>query len=77
MNQYNSEGQQHGYWEYYSYVKLSSKVEYVNGKIHGLFERYFSNGQLHIKGDVFNDIRIGFWKQYNCNGGLEVTEFIL
>lgn len=50
MNQYNDKRQRHGPWVvYWSNGKLWHKTNYINGKEHGLSERYGSNGKLYFK----------------------------
>jgi antitoxin component YwqK of YwqJK toxin-antitoxin module len=46
------------------------KGNYVNGKEHGYWEDYFSNGQLMFKGNYVNGKRHGYWEDYFSNGQL-------
>ncbi len=47
-NQYNENGEQHGYWEsYWSNGTLSSKGNYINGKQDGYWESYHYDGELY------------------------------
>ena len=47
MNEYNDKGERHGYWEgYNSNGKLWYKTNYVNGKINGIFEWYYTDCKL-------------------------------
>jgi antitoxin component YwqK of YwqJK toxin-antitoxin module len=47
LNQYNEEGQRHGYWEYYYYHgTILSKGNYDNGQPYGYWEYYWGNGEL-------------------------------
>jgi len=50
MNKYNKQGQKHGPWiSYDSNGDLESKTHYVNGKLHGIQERYFSKDFLQLR----------------------------
>ena len=50
MNAYNENGEKHGPWEvYYPNGNLMYKVNYLNGKPHGLSEHYGYNGKLKTK----------------------------
>ena len=74
MNQYNINGERHGYWEvYYNNGKLNYKVGYINNLCHGLCETYFENGQLNWKGEYMMGTEIGFW----YNDSSIVKEFYL
>jgi hypothetical protein len=42
----------------------------AEGKEHGLWERYFSNGKLSCKGDYVDGNRQGLWEYYYDNGKL-------
>jgi antitoxin component YwqK of YwqJK toxin-antitoxin module len=77
MNQRNAKGQKHGPWEYSDNGKLSNKVTYVNGKIHGSWESYYTDGKLCSKGTYINDIRYGLWVWYFSNGELLKKYFYL
>ena len=47
-NQYNIEGKQEGYWEYYyDNGKLMSKGNCINHFKEGYWEYYISNGELY------------------------------
>ena len=61
-NQYNENGQRHGYWEDYWYQgQLWFKGYYVNGKLDGYWEEYHHNGQLWFKGNFINCEQVGYW----------------
>ena len=50
INQYNSQGNREGYWEwYFKNGQLMCKGHYVNGKEEGYWEWYYDNGQLSFK----------------------------
>jgi len=49
MNKFNDKGKKHGFWEHYINGKLWFKISYVNGKEHGLCEKYWDNGKIYIK----------------------------
>lgn len=51
INQVNSDGIKHGYWEsYYFNGQLMYKGNWNNGNRHGYWEDYHFNGQLAYKG---------------------------
>jgi len=45
----NSKGQPHGYWKRYWDGKLMYKCVFINGKVNGFEEYYWSDGKLTIK----------------------------
>jgi len=46
----NDKGQAHGYWERYNYNdKLWIRCVYIDDKINGVFEQYWSDGKLRRK----------------------------
>jgi antitoxin component YwqK of YwqJK toxin-antitoxin module len=50
INQYNSQGQRHGYWEeYFNNGLLYTKGNYQNGQQHGYCKYYNSYGRLTYK----------------------------
>ena len=50
MNGFNENGLKEGPWEeYHDNGKLWYKVNYVNGKRHGFYERYNSNSESYLK----------------------------
>jgi len=50
MNEYNDNREKHGPWEeYYSNGNLCYKGNYIDGKRHGLYERYSNSGKSYIK----------------------------
>ena len=42
----------------------------AKGQAHGLWERYYSNGNLFYKGEYINGKRHGYWESYYYNGNL-------
>jgi antitoxin component YwqK of YwqJK toxin-antitoxin module len=68
INQYDSEGQQHGPWEENSCGKLLNKGEYVNGLEHGYWEYYWSDGQIMYKGNYNHGLSYGLWEYYRRDG---------
>jgi hypothetical protein len=42
-----------------------------DGKKTGIWEEYYSNGQLESKGSYKNGLRYGIWEEYYINGNLE------
>lgn len=59
-----------------SYLK-SIKPRNENGLAHGLWECYWSNGELYYKAYFVNDNRIGYMEDYGYTGKLIFKEFIL
>ena len=50
MNKYNEQGLEQGPWEdYYSNGNLMYKLNYINGKKHGLYEWYSTSDKLNVK----------------------------
>ena len=55
MNQYNDKRLKEGYWEEtFTYEEVVRKANYLNGKLHGLYESYRLNGNLLYKGNYIN-----------------------
>lgn len=52
---------------------VGKDIEYdvVNGKRHGIFAIYHTNGNLEVFGEMANEKNIGVWKYYYPNGVLE------
>jgi antitoxin component YwqK of YwqJK toxin-antitoxin module len=48
-----------------------------NGKKHGYWEVYHSNGNLIYKGNYINGKRIGYWEDYYSNGCLSHKQYFL
>ena len=46
-NQFNKNGDRHGYWEKYYNDKLYYKGNYINGTSIGYWENYHLNGDLY------------------------------
>ena len=76
-NQYNKEGKEEGYWEYYYNSKLASKGNYINGEKEGYWEYYFTNGKLMSKGNYINGKKEGYWEFYYTYGKLFKTEYFV
>ncbi len=49
---------------------LWRKETFKDGKNHGLFERYYKNGQIDYKGNYINGKRDALWEFYFENGQL-------
>jgi len=47
------------------------------GQRHGLWEHYYSNGNLTYKGNYTNGEADGYWEFYNTNGKLESKEYFI
>ena len=50
------------------------KNQYKNGKKHGLWESYYSNGEVYYKGNYKDDKQDGYWEPYN-NGNHLINQF--
>ena len=61
--QYNKDEIPHDLWE-----NRWFKGTYANGKNHGLWERYYENGQLDYKCTYVNGKKYGLWEYYNEDG---------
>ena len=62
---------------YWKNGKVKSKVHYKNGRMNGLFQSFYENGDLEEEGNYQYDNnqeysrKNGSWKRYYPNGGLE------
>lgn len=64
-NQYNENGDRHGYWEeYWSSGEIMTRGCYKNGLKNGEWEQYWENGHLWKKGCYVNGIQTGHWVTY-------------
>ena len=41
-----------------------------NDNLHGVYTRYYKNGQIDTQGSYVNGLRRGFWEYFDLNGGL-------
>ena len=73
INQYDSEGNKQGYWEFYNDNdgSVRSKGLYKNGLRYGEWEEYWTNGNLRLKCNMVNNKREGVWEWYDYKGNLE------
>ena len=56
MNEYNDKGLKEGPWkETFRYEEVVRKANYLNGKLHGLYESHNFNGNLLYKGNYINN----------------------
>lgn len=44
------------------------KNQYKDGKKHGLWKSYYSNGEVYYKGNYKNGEAHGYWEDYYSNG---------
>ena len=51
------------------------KPKNSKGQAHGLWEWYYSNGQLCYKGNYINGKEDGLWEGYHSNGQLSYKEY--
>lgn len=78
MNEYNENGQSHGYWERYrNDGSISIKGNYVNGNMHGYWESYWSDGTIFYKGNFHNGKICKSWKYFDRKGEPIKKEFYL
>ena len=71
MNQYNENGQKHGYWEErWPDGSLIGNGVYIDGKRDGYWEAYYPNGNIFFKGFFKNDISVGLFRGYWDSGKL-------
>jgi antitoxin component YwqK of YwqJK toxin-antitoxin module len=50
---------------------MQDKISFdAEGNRHGLYEKYWDNGQLRYKGEYIHGIMHGPWIWYNKNGGV-------
>ena len=47
---------------------------FKKGKKNGLWEKYYKNGQLWVKGNYKDGIKDGLWEFFNKDGSLKKTE---
>ena len=65
INQYDSEGKQHGIWEYYySDGKLRLRCNYLHGQLHGKWEDYRADGTRIWKENYIRDKECGLSEYY-------------
>jgi antitoxin component YwqK of YwqJK toxin-antitoxin module len=81
---YNTHLQPHGIVEnYYSYSsaqspdyngdKIKERTSYKNGKLDGLYQKWYYNGELWEKTNYKNGKLNGLWEQYDNEGRLSAT----
>ena len=73
INQYDMEGLKQGYWEEYDGDNME-KGNYVDGKEEGIWEYYYSNGNLMSKGSYKGGKADGIWEYYFRNGNLRFKQ---
>lgn len=56
--------------------KLINQLD-VNGKRHGYWVLYWSNGNFCYKGNFNHGKDIGYWEMYDEDGNLETIEYCL
>jgi antitoxin component YwqK of YwqJK toxin-antitoxin module len=71
INQYDSEGRRQGLWVEYFDGNIASKKEYINGKVDGIDQSFYDNGQIHFDGHQKNNEFDGLWKMYYRTGQLK------
>ncbi|MDB4845348.1 hypothetical protein OAP52_05140 [Hellea sp.] len=50
--------------------QLREKANYINGRLHGEYEKYDGNGQLREKANYINGLLYGEYEKYDGNGQL-------
>ncbi|UOQ53276.1 tetratricopeptide repeat protein [Hymenobacter cellulosivorans] len=70
-------GQPDGEWRwYYGTGALETVRHYSNGgKLNGLVEQYYTNGQVHTRQSYLNDEADGYFERFNEDGQLNQTGF--
>ncbi len=63
-------------YEYYPSGKIQQKSFYLNGKRHGLTEKYLQNGILYWKTNYFEDKLNGRWTWFEYKNGVNYIEKI-
>jgi antitoxin component YwqK of YwqJK toxin-antitoxin module len=71
INQYDSEGRRQGLWVEYLDGNIASKKEYINGKVDGIDQSFYDNGQIQFDGHQKNNEFDGLWKMYYRTGQLK------
>lgn len=51
--------------------RLTEKGNLKNGKLDGVFEIYYDNGQLHTRGNYTEGIPVGLWEYFHDSGLLQ------
>lgn len=70
-NQLNEEGKREGLWVSFHFLGgASDKHTYINGRLNGPAEAYFTTGRLHYKGNYENQKKEGSWEYYFSTGEL-------
>jgi antitoxin component YwqK of YwqJK toxin-antitoxin module len=78
INQYDSQGREHGVWEWYwSNGNLMWREHYLHGKKHGLWEGYRPTGTLAWKCQYHHGIAHGLWERYHLDAVLKEREYYL
>ena len=68
-------GRKNGEWlYYYPNGQLINKEIYKDGKLDGLREKYYENGQFKMKGNLKFGWQDGLWEYFNEDGSLLRTE---
>ena len=85
MNQYNENGQKHGYWEErWPDGSLIGNGVYIDGKRDGYWEAYYPNGNIKLSGEftpfdesskgVMQSNCIGRWLYFDNKGNITKTD---
>jgi antitoxin component YwqK of YwqJK toxin-antitoxin module len=76
INQVDELGRRQGLWiNYYDDGKIQSKINWLDGNIHGEFIIYHNNGYIVIKTDSFNNIKMNYQINFFENGLLDLDMF--
>jgi antitoxin component YwqK of YwqJK toxin-antitoxin module len=69
---YFRDGERHGRWNsWHDNGKVWSIGRYDNGQLHGKQTVYYPNGEKFYEGEYEHGIRVGLWRFWNEQGGLE------
>ncbi len=52
--------------------QLKNQKNYIEGKLHGEYKRWYENGQLELQTHYVEDKENGEWKYWWCNGQLMI-----
>ena len=63
-----------GKWEYYANNKKTIVMTYLNGYLDGEYIKYYSGGDVEIKGRYLKGQKNGKWETFKSDGTIKLTE---
>jgi len=63
-----------GKWEYYANNNKTAVMNYVGGYLDGEFCKYYSGGDLEVKGHYLKGQKHGSWETFKSDGTIKLTE---